>query len=106
MDSADELVQEGIRVAAMGGHAEAVALFTKAAEMEPRNETAWLWLAELTDEGFINVRGESRGPGLIKLRSGPCPGKSVSSTTPLVASRPVAIRTPQALGEGDHLPIG
>jgi tetratricopeptide (TPR) repeat protein len=49
MDSVETLVQEGIRLAAMGGRAEAVGLFTRALEMDPRNETAWLWLAELAD---------------------------------------------------------
>ena len=41
MDSPDELVQEGIRLAAVGRPKEALTLFTKAVQVEDRNQTAW-----------------------------------------------------------------
>jgi len=50
MNSVETLVQEGIRLAAMGGRAEARALFSKAVQMDPRNEAAWVWLAELAED--------------------------------------------------------
>jgi hypothetical protein len=70
MDSADELVLEGIRLAAMGGRAEARALFSRAAQMDPRNESAWVWLAELAEddderidclEKVVDINPENKG---------------------------------------------
>lgn len=56
MNSADELLQEGIGLAAMGRHKEALTLFKRAVEKEPRNEVAWLWLAELVDDDEERIK--------------------------------------------------
>ena len=82
MGSADALVQEGIGLAAVGRHKEAVDLFARAVHVEPRNETAWLWLAELVEteeqrveclEKVVEINPENTGAaerlGALKERA-------------------------------------
>jgi hypothetical protein len=57
MSSADTLVQEGIRLAAMGGHAEARGLLFKAVAKDSRNESARLRLTELAEEDGESIQG-------------------------------------------------
>lgn len=55
MASIDELLQKGINAAKSKQVAEARSLLKQVVELEPRNETAWLWLSGVveTDEQRI-----------------------------------------------------
>lgn len=70
MDSSEVLLDEGIKAAAANKHGEAVALFKRVVELEPRNEPAWLWLAALADsdeeriacfENVLRINPENQG---------------------------------------------
>jgi len=79
MTSANELLQEGITAARAKKADEALALLKQVVELEPRNETAWLWLSGVvqTDEQravclenvlAVNPDNELAQKGLAVLR--------------------------------------
>jgi hypothetical protein len=81
MTSTSELLKEGIEAAKAKKADEALALLKQVVELEPRNETAWLWLSDVvgTDEQrivclenvlAINPRNEAAQRGLSILRRG------------------------------------
>lgn len=49
MSSTEALLDQAIAAAGAGNHRNALALLAQVVELDPRNERAWLWLAELVE---------------------------------------------------------